>query len=160
MVLLSGRHLEATGVAAILRASGGAHAGRQRRIIFPVVEMGRGAESGTAVAGLPRRKERPHSELPLAAREQNDSQISGADRQADVVYLIMPDPLRRMAIPPMTSLRKGLARTIARRLARTWRGLAGIREHFGLFEGFGLTTFWLTPIVKNGATEITTDTAR
>jgi len=39
--------------------------------------------------------------------------------------------------------------------ARAYHGgdLRGIREHLDYFKDLGVTTLWLTPIVKNGATE-------
>jgi len=55
--------------------------------------------------------------------------------------------------PPTMSPPNFRARTTVRNLAPGTRRLRGIRDHLPYLQDLGVTTLWLTPVVKNGATE-------
>ena len=91
-------------------------------------------------------------ELPLAGREQTIHKFQGLT-PADVMYLIMPD---RFANGDAANDEPAEAPgSHDRTKARAYHGgdLRGIREHLDYLKNLGVTTLWLTPIVKNGATE-------
>jgi neopullulanase len=154
MVLLSGRHLEATGVACNLpnlvvertQATAGGN------YLFVWLKLEAELKSGTAVCRITTPAGDTSFELPLAAREQTIHRFQGLTT-ADVVYLIMPD---RFANGDPSNDEPGDARgSHDRSKPRAYHGgdLRGIREHLDYLKDLGVTTLWLTPIVKNGATE-------
>jgi glycosidase len=70
-----------------------------------------------------------------------------------VIYLIMPD--RFANGDPTNDEPEGAPGSHDRSKARAYHGgdLRGIREHLDYLKNLGVTTLWLTPVVKNGATE-------
>jgi len=59
-----------------------------------------------------------------------------------------------MAIPRMMSLPKRWVLTIVRNPAHYHGGdLRGIQNHLPYLKDLGVTTLWLTPVVKNGAAQ-------
>jgi neopullulanase len=154
MVLLSGRHLEATGVSCNLpnlivqrtqATAGGDY-------LFVWLKLGSDLKSGTAVCRVTTPVGATSFELPLAAREPTIHKFQGLT-STDVIYLIMPD---RFANGDPTNDEPEEARgSHDRSKPRAYHGgdLRGIREHLDYLKDLGITTVWLTPIVKNGGTE-------
>ena len=154
MVLLSGRHLEATGVTCnlpnlIVQRTQSTAGGNY---LFVWMKLGAELKSGTAVCRITAPTGSTSFELPLAAREQTIHKFQGLT-QEDVIYLIMPD---RFANGDPTNDEPAEAPGSHDRLKpRAYHGgdLRGIREHLDYLKDLGITTLWLTPIVKNGARE-------
>jgi glycosidase len=154
MVLLSGRHLEATGVTCNLpnlvvertQATAGGN------YLFVWLKFGGELRSGTAVCRISTPTGTTSFELALATREQTIHKFQGLT-PADVVYLIMPD--RFANGDPANDEPAEAQGSHDRSKARAYHGgdLRGIREHLDYLKDLGVTTLWLTPIVKNGATE-------
>jgi len=154
MVLLSGRYLEATGVTcnlpSLLVERTQATAGGSYLLVW--LKLGAELKSGTAVCRITTPEGTTSFELPLAAREQTIHKFQGLT-PADVMYLIMPD--RFANGDPANDELAEAPRSHDRAKARAYHGgdLRGIREHLDYLRDLGVTTLWLTPIVKNGATE-------
>jgi glycosidase len=154
MVLLSGRHLEATEVSCNLpnlvvertqATAGGDY-------LFVWLKLESEIKSGTAVCRITTHAGSTSFELPLAARMQTIHKFQGITPD-DVMYLIMPD---RFANGDPTNDEPAEAPgSHDRSKPRAYHGgdLRGIREHLDYLKELGVTTLWLTPIVKNGATE-------
>src|SRR5262249_3314771 len=89
-------------------------------------------------------------ELPLATRPMRLGRNQGLT-PADAIYLIMPD--RFADGDPTNDDREGIDGKNPRMIPRAYHGgdLRGIREHMSYLKELGVTTLWLTPIVKNGA---------
>src|SRR6266404_5711939 len=154
MLLLNGRHLEANGVSCNLAdlvvertqaTAGGDY-------LFVWLKLGAGLKSGTAVCRITTPTGTVSFELSLAAREQTIHKFQGLTT-ADSMYLIMPD--RFANGDPANDEPAETPGSHDRAKARAYHGgdLRGIREHLDYFKDLGVTTLWLTPIVKNGATE-------
>jgi glycosidase len=154
MLLISGHYLEATHVACNLpsvlvertqAASGGDY-------LFVWIKIGSETKSGTAVCRIKTPTGTTSFELPLAARAMKLGKFQGLS-QDDVIYLIMPD---RFADGDPTNDEPAEARgTHDRSNPRAYHGgdLRGIREHLPYLKDLGVTTLWLTPIIKNGAAQ-------
>ena len=154
MVLLSGRHLEATGVTCNLPSlvveRTQATAGGEYLLIW--LKLGADLKSGTAVCRINTPTGATSFELPFGSRQPTIRRFQGLTR-SDVIYLIMPD---RFANGDTANDEPEPARrSHDRAKARAYHGgdLRGIREHLDYLKELGVTTLWLTPIVKNGATE-------
>jgi glycosidase len=166
MLLLSGQHLEATRVACNLAAL---HISRTQATaggdyLFVWLKIAPEARSGTAVCRVTTAAGDTSFDLPLSARTPTLGKFQGLNAQ-DVLYLIMPDrfangdrandePKARAANSDSRSEKDSLP-TFDRAKPRAYHGgdLRGIREHLFYLEELGVTTLWLTPIVKNGAAE-------
>jgi glycosidase len=154
IVLISGQHLEATGVACNLpdliverteSPAGGNY-------LFVWLKFTTELKSGTAVCRITTQKGSTSFELPLSAREQTIHKFQGITPE-DVIYLIMPD---RFANGDATNHGPEEAPgSHDRSKPRAYHGgdLRGIREHLDYLKDLGVRTVWLTPIVKNGAAE-------
>ena len=154
MLLLSGRHLEATQVSCNLSsvivertqaAAGGNY-------LFVWLKFEADAKSGTAVCRITTPTGTTSFELPLAARTETIHKFQGLALD-DVLYLIMPD---RFANGDLTNDEPANARgSHDRSQARAYHGgdLRGIRDHLGYLKELGVSALWLTPIVKNGAAQ-------
>lgn len=154
MLLLRGQHLEATGVTCNLPSlvvertqatAGGDY-------LFIWLKFGAELKSGTAVCRITTPGGTTSFELPLAAREQTVHKFQGLT-PTDVMYLIMPD--RFANGDPSNDEPAEAPGSHDRSRPRAYHGgdLRGIREHLDYLQDLGVTTLWLTPIVKNGATE-------
>ncbi len=154
MVLLSGHHLEATRVACNLesvivertQATGGGD------YLFVWLTIGADTKSGTAVCRVTTPTGKTSFELPLAPRAMKLGKFQGLS-QEDVIYLIMPD---RFANGDPTNDDPAEGRGMHDRSnPRAYHGgdLRGIREHLPYLKDLGVTTLWLTPILKNGAAQ-------
>jgi glycosidase len=154
MLLLSGHNLEATQVACNLAslvverteaAAGGDY-------LFVWLKIGAGARSGTAVCRITTPTGTTSFELPLAARAMKLGKFQGLSHE-DVIYLIMPD--RFANGDPTNDEPAGTSSTHDRANPRAYHGgdLRGIREHLPYLKELGVTTLWLTPVLKNGAAQ-------
>ena len=154
MVLLSGQHLEATGVSCNLpnlvvertQATAGGN------YLFVWLKLEPEIKSGTAVCRITTPAGTTSFELQLAARSQTIHKFQGITPE-DVMYLIMPD--RFANGDPTNDEPADALGSHDRSKPRAYHGgdLRGIREHLDYLKELGVTTLWLTPIVKNGATE-------
>ncbi len=154
MLLLSGHDLEATHVGCnlpTLRVSR-TQATAGGNYLFVWLKIGADTKSGTAVCRITAPKGTTSFELPLAARAPMLGKFQGLS-QDDVMYLIMPD---RFANGDPTNDEPAEAPgSHDRSKTRAYHGgdLRGIQNHLGYLKDLGVTTLWLTPIVKNGATQ-------
>ncbi|HUC53634.1 MAG TPA: alpha-amylase family glycosyl hydrolase [Candidatus Cybelea sp.] len=154
LLLLSGQDLEATHVECnlpTLRVSrtqstaGGTY-------LFVWLKIAADTKSGTAVCRIVAPKGATSFELPLAARAPTLGKFQGLS-QDDVMYLIMPD---RFANGDPTNDEPAEAPgSHDRSKPRAYHGgdLRGIQNHLRYLKDLGVTTLWLTPIVKNGAAQ-------
>lgn len=154
MLLLSGKDLEATHVRCNLpeidvsRTQSAANGD----YLFVWLKFGAGLKSGTAVCRITTPKGETTFELPIAARKQILGRNQGLSLD-DVLYLIVPD--RFANGDPTNDEPAEFPGSHDRSKARAYHGgdLRGIRDHLGYLKELGVTALWLTPIVKNGATE-------
>ena len=154
MLLLSGHDLDATHVACNLPAL---HVSRTQstaggKYLFIWLKIAVGAQSGTAVCRITAPKGMTSFELPLSARAPTLGKFQGLS-QDDVMYLIMPD---RFANGDPANDEPGEALgSHDRSKPRAYHGgdLRGIQNHLPYLKDLGVTTLWLTPVVKNGAAQ-------
>jgi len=154
MLLLSGKNLEATHVRCNLpevivsRTQSAANGD----YLFVWLKFGAGLRSGTAVCRITTPKGETTFELPIATRKQILGRNQGLSLD-DVLYLIVPD--RFANGDPTNDEPAEFPGSHDRSKARAYHGgdLRGIRDHLGYLKELGVTTLWLTPIVKNGATQ-------
>jgi len=154
MVLLSGRELEATHVSCNLPtlSVSRTQATAGGKYLFVWLKIGAGTKSGTAVCRITAPKGATSFELPLSARTPTLGRFQGLSAE-DVMYLIMPD---RFANGDPTNDEPAEAPgSHDRSKARAYHGgdLVGIKNHLAYLKELGVTTLWLTPIVKNGGTQ-------
>jgi glycosidase len=154
LVLVSGRDLEATHVscnlATLTVARTQATAGG--KYLFVWLKIGADTKTGTAVCRITAPKGTTSFELPLAARAATLGRFQGLSKD-DVMYLIMPD---RFANGDPTNDEPAEAPgSHDRAKPRAYHGgdLRGIKNHLPYLKELGVTTLWLTPIVKNGAAQ-------
>jgi hypothetical protein len=154
MLLLSGRHLEATMVECnlpgILVERTEATAGG--KYLFVWLKLGADAKSGTAVCRITTPTGLTSLELPLAARTETIHKFQGLATN-DVLYLIMPD--RFANGDPTNDEPADAAGWHDRSKPRAYHGgdLRGVREHLSCLKDLGVTTLGLMPILQNGAAE-------
>jgi len=154
MLLLSGHDLEATHVSCnlpTLRVSR-TQATAGGEYLFVWLKTGADTRPGTAVCRITAPKGTTSFELPLAARTPKLGKFQGLS-QDDVIYLIMPD---RFANGDPTNDEPAEAPgSHDRAKPRAYHGgdLRGIQNHLPYLKELGVTTLWLTPIVKNGAAQ-------
>lgn len=154
MLLLSGRGLEATQVECNLSdiLVERTQATARGTYLFVWLKFGPEIKSGTAVCRVTAPTGVASFELPLAARTETVHKFQGI-ATSDAIYLIMPD---RFANGDPTNDEPEEARgSYDRSKARAYHGgdLRGIRDHLPYLKDLGVTTLWLTPILKNGAAE-------
>jgi glycosidase len=154
LLLLSGRDLEATHVSCnlpTLRVSR-TQATAGGNYLFVWLKIGADTKSGTAVCRITAPKGTTSFELPLAARTPTLGKFQGLS-QDDVLYLIMPD--RFANGDPINDEPAEARGSHDRSKPRAYHGgdLLGVKNHLGYLKGLGVTTLWLTPIVKNGAAQ-------
>lgn len=120
--------------------------------LFVWLKFAANARSGTLVCRIATPTGNTTFELPLAARAPTATRFHGLS-QSDVIYLIMPD--RFANGDPANDEPAEFPGSHDRSKPRAWHGgdLRGIRDHLDYLQNLGVTTLWLTPIVKNGATE-------
>jgi neopullulanase len=152
MVLLSGRNLQATHAQCNLpevivsRTQSSANGD----YLFVWLRFLPELKSGTAVCRIVTAKGQTTFEFPISARKQILGRNQGIS-QDDVIYLIMPD--RFANGDPTNDEPAEFPGSFDRAKARAYHGgdLRGIKDHLPYLKDLGITTLWLTPIVKNGA---------
>jgi hypothetical protein len=154
MLLLSGHDLEATHVScnlATVRVSR-TQSTAGGNYLFVWLKIGAETQSGTAVCRITAPKGTTSFELPLAARTATLGKFQGLSED-DVMYLIMPD--RFANGDPTNDEPADAPGSHDRSKPRAYHGgdLLGIRNHLPYLKDLGVTTLWLTPIVKNGTTQ-------
>ena len=154
LLLLSGHDLEATHVACnlpTLRVSRTQSTARGK-YLFVWLKVGADTKSGTAVCRITAPKGATSFELPFAARAPTLGKFQGLS-QDDVMYLLMPD--RFANGDPTNDEPAEAAGSHDRAKPRAYHGgdLRGIQNHLLYLKDLGVTTLWLTPIVKNGAAQ-------
>jgi glycosidase len=109
-------------------------------------------KSGTAICRITTISGEASFELPIAARKQILGRNQGLSLD-DVIYLIMPD--RFANGDPTNDEPSEFKGSHDRANPRAYHGgdLRGIKSHLPYLKDLGITTLWLTPIVKNGAAE-------
>lgn len=154
MLLLSGQDLEATHVSCNLptlpvsrtQATAGG------KYLFVWLKIGVGTKPGTAVCRITAPKGTTSFELPLAARAATLGRFQGLSAD-DVIYLIMAD--RFANGDPRNDEPPEVPGSHDRTNPRAYHGgdLQGIQNHLAYLKDLGVTTLWLTPVVKNGAAQ-------
>ncbi|HTZ32145.1 MAG TPA: alpha-amylase family glycosyl hydrolase [Methylomirabilota bacterium] len=151
MVLVSGKNLRATHVDCNLQevSVGRTQSSGNGDYLFVWLKLLPTLKRGTAVCRITTIDGQTSFELPLAARKQILGRNQGLSRD-DVIYLILPD---RFADGDSTNDEPAeFPGSHDRAKARAFHGgdLRGIQEHLPYLQDLGVTTLWLTPIVKNG----------
>ncbi len=154
MLLLSGRNLQATHancnlpdvIVSRTQSMADGH------YLFVWLRLSPNLKSGTAVCRITTPKGQTSFELPLAARKQILARNQGLALD-DVLYLLMPD--RFANGDPTNDEPVEFPGSHDRAKPRAWHGgdLRGVQDHLAYLKDLGITTVWLTPIVKNGATQ-------
>jgi neopullulanase len=154
MMLLSGHNLEATQVSCNLQSIvvERTEATGAGDYLFVWLKFVAGLQSGTAVCRVKTPTGTTSFELPLAERGAKLGKFQGLS-QEDVIYLIMPD--RFADGDPSNDEPPGASGTHDRSNPRAYHGgdLRGIREHLPYLKDLGVTTLWLTPVLKNGGAQ-------
>jgi glycosidase len=154
MLLLSGKHLEVTHAdcnlttVKVMRTQSSAGGD----YLFVWLKLGPDTRSGTLVCRLTAPNGATQFELPLAARKPTLGRFQGLAR-SDVIYLIMPD--RFANGDPTNDEPADRPNSHDRSKPRAYHGgdLRGIRDHLPYLQELGVTTVWLTPIVKNATAD-------
>ena len=154
MLLLSGQDLEATKVSCnlpTLRVSR-TQATAGGNYLFVWLKIGADTRPGTAVCRITAPKGTTSFELPLATRALTLGKFQGLSPD-DVIYLIMPD--RFANGDPTNDEPEEAPGSHDRAKPRAYHGgdLSGIQNHLEYLKELGVTTLWLTPVVKNGAAQ-------
>jgi len=154
MVLLSGKNLLATHVQCNLPevVVSRTQSTLNGHYLFVWLKFSPQLRSGTAVCRIATANGETAFEFPIAARKQILGRNQGLS-QDDVIYLIMPD--RFADGDPTNDEPKEAPGSHDRGKARAYHGgdLNGIKGHLPYLKELGITTLWLTPIVKNGSAE-------
>jgi neopullulanase len=154
MLLLSGKNLRATHVSCNLRelVVGRTESSGDGDYLFVWLKLGPDLHTGTAVCRLTTAHGETTFELPIAGRQQTLGRNQGISLD-DVIYLIMPD--RFANGDPLNDEPAEFPGSHDRSKPRAWHGgdLHGVERHLDYLKDLGVTTLWLTPIVKNGATQ-------
>jgi neopullulanase len=154
MLLLSGKNLQATHVGCNLSevVVSRTQSTGDGTYLFVWLKFAPELHTGTAVCRITTAQGQTTFELPLAARTQILGRNQGLSLD-DVIYLIMPD--RFANGDPQNDEPAEFPGSHDRSKARAYHGgdLRGIEQHLDYLKELGATTLWLTPIVKNGATQ-------
>src|ERR1700756_1075426 len=154
MLLLSGKNLRATHVSCNLRGVviSRTESSGDGDYLFVWLKLGPEMRSGTAVCRVTTAHGETTFELPIAARQQTLGRNQGISLD-DVIYLIMPD--RFANGDPRNDEPTEFPGSHDRSKPRAYHGgdLLGIRNHLDYLKDLGVTTLWLTPVVKNGAAQ-------
>jgi neopullulanase len=154
LLLLSGKNLQATHascnlpevVASRTQSSGNGD------YLFVWLRFTPELKSGTAVCRITTAYGQTSFEFPIAARKQILGRNQGLSLD-DVVYLIMPD--RFANGDPTNDEPAEFPGSHDRSKPRGYHGgdLPGVTAHLRYLKNLGITTVWLTPVVKNGAAQ-------
>ena len=154
MLLLSGKNLQATDVACNLPqvVVGHTQSTHHGDYLFVWLKIANDARTGTVICRIETPRGKTSFELPLSGRLSPIGRYQGLG-PSDVLYLIMPD--RFADGDPTNDPPASAPNTFDRKNPRAYHGgdLRGIREHLDYLKDLGITTLWLTPVVKNGAAQ-------
>jgi neopullulanase len=154
MVLLSGHGLEATKVTCNLPevVVERTQATQGGEYLFVWLKFEARLRSGTIVCRATTPQGEASFELPISNRQPTAQRFHGLNSD-DVIYLIMPD--RFANGDPSNDEPAEFPGSHDRAKPRAWHGgdLLGIQDHLPYLKELGVTTLWLTPVVKNGATQ-------
>jgi neopullulanase len=154
MLLLTGKNLQVTHASCNLPdvIVSRTQSAADGRYLFVWLRLNPNLKSGTVVCRVTTPKGQTSFELPLASRKQILARNQGLSLD-DVLYLIMPD--RFADGDPTNDEPAEFPGSHDRAKPRAWHGgdLRGVQDHLTYLKEFGVTTVWLTPIVKNGATQ-------
>jgi len=154
MVLLSGHGLEATKVTCNLPevVVERTQATQGGEYLFVWLKFEARLRSGTIVCRATTPQGEASFELPISNRQPTAQRFHGLNSD-DVIYLIMPD--RFANGDPTNDEPAEFPGSHDRAKPRAWHGgdLLGIQHHLPYLKDLGVTTLWLTPVVKNGATQ-------
>jgi neopullulanase len=152
VILLSGRNLQATHVQCNLPEVlvSRTQSSVDGDYLFVWLKFSAQLKSGTAVCRITTVRGQGSFEFPIANRKQILGRNQGLAPD-DVIYLIMPD--RFADGDPTNDEPAEFPGSHDRSRPRAYHGgdLRGIRAHLPYLKELGVTTLWLTPIVKNGA---------
>jgi len=152
MLLVSGKNLRATRVDCNLQevSVSRTQSSSNGDYLFVWLKVAPTLKRGTAVCRITTLNGQASFELPFAARKQILGRNQGLSLD-DVIYLIMAD--RFANGDPANDEPTEFPGSHDRGKARAYHGgdLRGIRQHLGYLKDLGVTTLWLTPVVKNGA---------
>jgi neopullulanase len=152
MVLVSGKNLQATHTQCNLQevTVSRTQSSLNGNYLFVWLKFSPELKSGTAVCRIATSKGETAFEFPIAARKQILGRNQGISFD-DVIYLIMPD--RFADGDPTNDEPAEFPGSHDRAKPRAYHGgdLRGIQEHLPYLKDLGVTTLWLTPVVKNGA---------
>jgi neopullulanase len=152
MVLLYGRNLQATHAQCNLQevVVDRTQSSANGDYLFVWLKFSPKLKSGTAVCRITTAKGETSFEFPIAARKQILGRNQGFSPD-DVIYLIMPD--RFANGDPTNDEPAEFPGSHDRTKPRAYHGgdLRGVEAHLPYLKDLGVTTLWLTPIVKNGA---------
>ena len=151
MLLLSGKNLRATHVSCNLRdvVVGRTQSSGDGDYLFVWLKLGPELHSGTTVCRITTAHGETTFELPIAARSQTLGRNQGITLD-DLIYLIMPD--RFANGDPRNDEPAEFPGSHDRSKPRAYHGgdLRGVEQHLDYLKDLGVTTLWLTPVVKNG----------
>src|SRR3974377_973842 len=118
--------------------------------LFVWLKLAPTLKSGTAVCRITTANGQTSFEVPFAARKQILGRNQGLSLD-DVIYLIMPD--RFANGDPSNDEPTEFPGSHDRSKARAFHGgdLHWILQHLAYLKDLGVTTLWLTPILRNGA---------
>lgn len=154
MVLLSGKNLQATHAQCNLRevVVNRTQSSINGDYLFVWLKFLPELKSGTAVCRIVTPKGEASFEFPIGARKQILGRNQGLSLD-DVIYLIMPD--RFANGDPTNDEPEESPGSHDRQKSRAYHGgdLRGVEQHLPYLKDLGVTTLWLTPIVKNGAAD-------
>ena len=152
LVLLSGKNLQATHASCnvdkvlVNRTQSSSNGD----YLFVWLKLLPELKSGTAICRVTTASGQTSFEFPIAARKQILGRNQGLSLD-DVIYLIMPD--RFANGDPTNDQPAEFPGSHDRSKPRAYHGgdLRGVTAHLPYLKDLGITTIWLTPIVKNGA---------
>ena len=151
MLLVSGKNLRATHVDCNLQevSVSRTQSSGNGDYLFVWLKFAASLRRGTAVCRITTANGHTSFELPLAGRKQILGRNQGLSLN-DVIYLIMPD--RFANGDPTNDEPAEFPGSHDRALPRAFHGgdLRGVQEHLPYLKDLGVTTLWLTPILKNG----------
>jgi len=152
MLLVSGKNLRATRVDCNLPevSVGRTQSSGDGDYLFVWLKLAPTMKRGTAVCRITTMYGQTSFELPFAARKQILGRNQGLSLD-DVIYLIMPD--RFANGDPTNDEPAEFPGSHDRAKPRAYHGgdLRGIQQHLPYLQDLGVTTLWLTPVLKNGA---------
>lgn len=154
LVLLSGKNLQATHASCNLNEVmvSRTQSSANGDYLFVWLKLLPELKNGTAVCRITTANGQTSFEFPIAARKPILRRNQGLSLD-DVIYLIMPD--RFANGDPTNDDPVEFPGSHDRGKPRAYHGgdLRGITAHLPYLKDLGVTTLWLTPIVKNGAAQ-------